>query len=106
MSPIETSTKDGTSVLREDVEAHCSTARVLENDESQIEREQDHLKQEFSKLFHISQLLSCCCLLFLNTSRCRIGAYQLANLLLNASGDGIRCLMRNWVNLECIVGAI
>jgi hypothetical protein len=57
MSPIETSTKDGTSVLREDVEAHCSTARVLENDESQIEREQDHLKQEFSKLFHISQLL-------------------------------------------------
>jgi hypothetical protein len=39
MSPIETSTKDGTSVLREDVEAQCSTARVLKNDESQIERE-------------------------------------------------------------------
>jgi hypothetical protein len=57
MSPIETSTKDGTSVLKKDVEAHCSTARVLENDENQIERAHDHLKQEFSKLFHISQLL-------------------------------------------------
>jgi hypothetical protein len=39
------------------IETHCSTARVLENDESQIERAHDHLKQEFSKLFHISQLL-------------------------------------------------
>jgi hypothetical protein len=48
MSPIETSTKDGTSVLRE-------------NDESQIERAQDHLKQEFSKppLFEYFQVQDC-----------------------------------------------